>query len=139
MKKIFSILLAISFLTVMMTPMLALAQGPASSCRLKHTIQSGTSFMGCTQGVVVSEAVTQEWGMCCLLDALYTATDWIFIALIVIVGLFIIWGGFNIATAGGDPQKVSSGKNMIMYALIGLVLATFSKALPAVVKALLGV
>ena len=124
----------------MMTPILALAQtSPASSCVLKHTIQSGTSFIGCTQGATVNETVTKEWGMCCILDALYTATDWIFVVLIVIVGLFIIWGGFNIATAGGDPQKVSSGRNFIMYALIGLVLATFSKALPAVVKALLGV
>lgn len=140
MRKIFSALLAISFLAVMMTPMLALAQ--ATQCTLKHTI---TGFTNCAVTNVVCDIgggcafPMSEWGMCCILDALYTATDWIFIILIIFVGLLIIWGGFSIATAGGSPEKVQAGRNFILYALIGLAVALLSKALPSVVKALLGV
>lgn len=32
-----------------------------------------------------------------------------------------IWGGFNILTAGGDEDKVKTGKTVIIQALIGIV------------------
>jgi hypothetical protein len=86
-----------------------------------------------------ADCITGIWGMIAILNTLYTATNWIFIVLIILVGLFIIFGGITIATAGGDPNKVNSGKNYMLYALIGLVIAFLSKALPTIVTALLGV
>jgi hypothetical protein len=35
--------------------------------------------------------------------------------------IIIILGGFMYITSGGDPQKVSTAKNTILYAAIGLV------------------
>ena len=131
MNKILSILVLSA---VTLAPQMALAQ--ASQCTLRHNVSDFDP--ACTLGRTVSETVTRVWGMCCILDAVYTVTDWIFVALMVVVGLLIAWGGFTIATAGGAPDKVAAGRNFILYALIGLAVALLARALPAVVRALLG-
>ena len=40
--------------------------------------------------------------------------------------LAFVYGGFVVLTAGGDPLKVTSGKNIIMGAIFGLLLIIFS-------------
>jgi hypothetical protein len=37
-----------------------------------------------------------------------------------LLSLPIIFGAYQLITAGGDPQKVSNGKKMIIYAFIGV-------------------
>ena len=135
MKKFLPALVLLGFLTVMLVPMIVSAQ--VTQCTLKHAI---TDFdPTCTAGATVNETATKAWGMCCLLDAVYTATDWIFFIIIVVVGLLVIWGAFTIVTAGGAPEKATSGRNFILYALIGLAVALLAKAIPSIVKALIGV
>ncbi|MDD3793198.1 MAG: hypothetical protein PHI37_00085 [Candidatus Gracilibacteria bacterium] len=41
--------------------------------------------------------------------------------LYLIAVLYGLWGGFNILTAGGDEEKVKTGKTVIINALIGIV------------------
>ncbi len=82
---------------------------------------------------------TNSWGMVCLLNGIEVATNWTFIFLMVLVALFILWGAFNIVTAGGSPEKVGTGRSYIIYALVGLAVALLAKALPSIVQALLGV
>lgn len=40
---------------------------------------------------------------------------------------FIVWGGIKYITSGGDSSGVSSAKNTIIAALIGLVVAAMAK------------
>lgn len=40
--------------------------------------------------------------------------------------LAFIYGGFTVLTSGGDPQRVRSGKNIIMGAIFGILLIVFS-------------
>jgi FtsH-binding integral membrane protein len=47
-----------------------------------------------------------------------------FLALLAVV--FIIIGGFRIATAGGNEENLTKGRKMIIYALIGLVVVFFA-------------
>ena len=48
------------------------------------------------------------------------------LSLIGMVGLlFLIYGGFNVLTSGGSPQKLQKGKEYILYAIIGILLAIF--------------
>ena len=147
MKKILSALVLLSLLAVLLVPMVALAQ-PKDKCTLKHdlTITTGAGIDDeCIKGQTVggegsgATNTTNAWGLCCALDGVYTATDWVFVVLIAVVAILIIWGAFTIVTAGGAPEKVSSGRNYIVYALIGLAVALLAKALPSIVKALLGV
>lgn len=38
-----------------------------------------------------------------------------------IAAIMVLWGGFQIMTAGGDPEKFKTGRMTILYAAIGLV------------------
>ena len=134
MKKAFLSLILISLLAVIAVPAMVLAQ-PVDSCTLRHDL---TDFNPDCEIGLVDENVTSAWGMCCMLDAIYTAVDWIFFGLIAVVALFTIWGAFDILTAAGTPEKVAGGRQRIMYAMIGLAVALLSRAVPSLVKALIG-
>jgi len=49
----------------------------------------------------------------------------------VIVGIvaviMIIWGGFKYITSGGDSGNITSAKNTIIYAIIGLVIVALAQ------------
>jgi len=47
--------------------------------------------------------------------------------------ILIIWGAFLIATSGGEQEKIKTGKKIITYAAVGLVII----ALSAVIKAII--
>ena len=43
--------------------------------------------------------------------------------------IMLIWGGITYTTSAGDSNKVTSAKNTIIYAVIGLVVAIFAYAI----------
>ncbi len=160
-KSIFLVLVSLLFLIVL--PGMAFAQ-PLQCCKLSSNIEfDGQTFNSgiwlgenrntdcdgdgsndvpnttCspTAATIASSCATPKWGIICLLNSVVTITNWIFYILVVVTGLLVILGGFTIATAGGDPSKVDSGKNYILYAMVGLAVALLSRAIPAVVKALI--
>lgn len=45
----------------------------------------------------------------------------------VIAVIMIIWGGLRYITSGGDSGKITSAKNTIIYALIGLVVVALAQ------------
>jgi hypothetical protein len=45
----------------------------------------------------------------------------------VVAVIMIIYGGFRYITSGGDSGKITSAKNTIIYALIGLVVVALSQ------------
>jgi len=77
--------------------------------------------------------------MCCLLNSVYTITDWIFIFLMAISALMIIMGAIKFTTAGGNPDSIKQGRDYIMYAAIGIAIALFARAIPSIVKLMMGV
>lgn len=45
----------------------------------------------------------------------------------VVAVVMIIWGGLRYITSGGDSAKITSAKNTIIYALIGLVVVALAQ------------
>lgn len=45
----------------------------------------------------------------------------------IIAVIMIIFGGFRYITSGGDSNNISSAKNTIIYAIIGLVIVVFAQ------------
>lgn len=131
MKKVVSALVLAS----LMLPVMALAQGPSTKCDITHPAIE--DLEGCPPSGDCIFADNPVCGACCVLEAVYTVADWIFFGLIAMVALLVIWGGFTIATAGGAPDKVGQGRSIILYAMIGLALALLSRAIPALVTALI--
>ena len=150
MRKIVSVLVVIAFLL----PLLVSAQEALKECcKLGKEIElegvtcakgktvgsDATAALDC--GVAADwcgDAVKKNWGMYCLLNSIYRITDWVSYLIFAIVGVMIIIGAFTIVTAGGSPDKVTSGRNYILYAVMGLVVALFARAIPALVKAIVG-
>lgn len=52
--------------------------------------------------------------------------------------IMLIWGGINYTTSAGDSNKVTTAKNTIIYAVIGLIVAIFAYAIVNYVLANLG-
>lgn len=77
-------------------------------------------------------------GQCCTLDIVYTVTDWVFMIVVSLATIFILFGAFNFLTAGGSPEKVTIGRNYLIYAAIGIIIALLAKVIPSIAKSLLG-
>lgn len=148
MRKILSALILASLLL----PTVILAQAappPVTGCLMRHTLSGFTGFycpiLGTTCTFELPPACAGApnnlctCGACCFLDTIYTVTDWIFYIAFAIAIIFIIMGAFTIITAGGSPEKVQTGRNYIVYAVIGLLIGLAAKAIPGISRAILGV
>lgn len=66
-------------------------------------------------------------------------TKYIFYGVMAIAVLFIIISAFYFLTAAGNPDKVTTARQMLIYALIGVAVALLAYALPFIVKGILGI
>ena len=151
MKNLFCIFLLLFFGIILVLPNgnFAQAQTPQECCLMSRTItvEGSTCWDGyiagplgtggsCSIGAI--NCRRSNWPMLCLLSTIYRVTDWAFFIVLAMSTVMVIAGGVMITTAGGDPGKVTTGRNYITYAMLGLLVALLSKAIPAVATALLG-
>lgn len=135
MKKLILFLVLGTLIGATALPLITIAQTPPSptggisSCTLRHdiTIAGETKNKG-------DSASYETDGVFCIMDAIYTATDWVFAITLAIAILFVIWGGFLIITGGGSLERVTKGRNYIIYAVVGFIIAMLSKAIPYIAK-----
>jgi len=142
MKKIISSALVLTIAALLIAPAV-FAQTPPSQvtqCKMRHTLTGFTGFTCPAAGTACPfDSTTLTCGACCVLDTIYTITDWIFYIVFAVAIIFIIMGALTIMTAGGSPEKVTSGRNYILYAVIGVIIALAAKGIPAIARAILGV
>lgn len=72
-----------------------------------------------------------------LIDKIYKVFDVVFAILIVFAVGFIIYAAFSYIVAQGDSTKTQTANKMIIYAAVGVLIAIFAKAIPAVVANIL--
>ncbi|MFA6407540.1 MAG: hypothetical protein WCV80_02435 [Candidatus Paceibacterota bacterium] len=46
----------------------------------------------------------------------------------------ILWAAFTLTSSGGEPDKVTQGKNAILYAVIGYAIILLAKAIALIIK-----
>lgn len=68
-----------------------------------------------------------------------SVTDFIIAVSIPIAGLMILYSAFVILTAAGSAKRFETGKNTILYAILGLIIILLSKGLVFITTELLGV
>ena len=132
--------LALPVFTILLAGLILPAMVSAQMTEAPQNCELGYDFTSvdpaCSEGATISIA---DHGMCCLLNTIYSVTDWIFIILVGLAGIFVIMGAVVILTAGGTPEKLTTGRNYILYAAIGLLIAFLAKAIPGIVKLLAGI
>jgi FtsH-binding integral membrane protein len=144
MKKISPALVLLGLAAVIAIPSIGLAQEAAPD---RCTIRANTGIVACP-GVGQTAIYTQTYGtgasavsgaICCLFSTINYIINWIFFILLIVAVIVGILGAYNIITSGGSAEKVETGRKLIMYAIIGVIVAMFAKAIPAIAKMFVGV
>jgi len=142
MKKIFSILILVSLVNLGILGLAFVAQaqtttteGVLNGCTITKT---GAALEDCTLNAWCDFDTNPKCGVCCFLQTLYNVTDWIFVILVGLASLYVIIGAMNLLMSAGDPSKVASGRQHIMFAAIGLIIGFLARAIPAIVKLTVG-
>ena len=69
-----------------------------------------------------------------LLTIISNGINLLFTILIVISVIFIILAAFQFVTAGGDPNGVLMARQKLIWAAVGIIVATLARAIPTVVN-----
>lgn len=69
-------------------------------------------------------------------EVLNRIVDWLFVFLLIFAALFIVIAGFYFVTAQGDPEKVGKARNMILYAVIGIIVAFLARGIVILVESI---
>lgn len=51
-----------------------------------------------------------------------------------IVTIMVLFGGFQIMTAAGDPEKIKTGKHTIFYAVVGFIILLFAGGITVILR-----
>ncbi len=146
MRKIFSaIVLATLAIGLVVAPVVLAAppSGIPDSCNtelssVKLTDECDT-FKAAGTCDPSDQAGSPNCGFCCTMNTIYKITNWLFYILILLVTIFIIYGGFVIITASGDPEKAGKGRQILTYAIVGLAIALLARVIPSLVRFIIGV
>ena len=144
--------LAILILLIALAAPLVTSAQAISGCTLGRNITYGgityskgikvenpeESTLAACANPAAADCKSDDWGTVCLLNSIYNVTDWISFILIAVAAIMIIMGAFTLATAAGAPEKVTAGRNYIIFAVVGLVVAMLSRAIPAIAKRFVG-
>ncbi len=85
--------------------------------------------------VYASTAITPPIGLTNFSDLIACVIKyfvWYIAPLIVVI--MVLWGAFQILTAGGEPENFANGRKTIVYAIIGYVLVIIAAGLVAIVQ-----
>ena len=150
MNKVLKSLILLSVLVFSFSVFAAEIDGPLNCCILRSDVDMGggeTYDKGDTvgdgedcslEGVDVGpDETTKEWGLVCLLGSVGAVAHWIFVTLMIVAPLMIMVGAYHIMTAGADPERVTTGKNYIIWAAIGLLVGLFSNTIPSFISSLI--
>ncbi|MGC9598848.1 MAG: hypothetical protein ABSE18_00470 [Minisyncoccia bacterium] len=100
--------------------------------------------MGAVASVALADSgpitLTNPLGSSCndLTCPLTAVMNFIFTISIPICGIIILIGGFQMMTAAGDPEKFSTGKKTILYAVIGFVVVLLAGSVAKLIQSILG-
>jgi len=147
MKKVFSTLILTALLSVLIVPQLALATtGQLDRCTLKNTERINTALditgNNPCQTICIFDSSVLNYNAncagCCLMQTVFNITDWFFIILVALSAIFVLMGAFSLLFSGGDAAKIDTGRKYIIFAATGLAIGFLAKAIPSLVKMLIG-
>lgn len=94
---------------------------------------SGTGLTDPLCGLRCSDGTS---GLECLASK---AVDFLITISVPIVAIMVLYGGFQMMTAGGNPEKFKSGRQTILYAAVGFVVVLAAKGVVELIKSVFGV
>ena len=160
MKKILSLLILSLLVVGLIAPVMAGAQDQKikECCVIGQPIdldETGTATANVTKCAKDSVAAPDQtaadicktsatlcgkdkWGMYCLVNVVYNVTNWIFYLMMVAVVIVFVIAAAMFMMSSGDAEKTKSAKGLMVYGIIGLIIALVAKLVPSVVKLIVG-
>ena len=123
-NKIKLTLLALALLVVPVFATTAVSAEPAD-INISDCVSDGVNLDGAIDGDCTP--ATDVDANADLTSIIKTVINIISIVVGVIAVIMIIFGGLKYITSGGESNKITSAKNTILYALIGLVVVALSQ------------
>lgn len=135
-KKAVAYTLVAAFILASLSPATAFA---AKCSNDKAVLLFPTWFHGlsCTKAADGTESV-QINSINKIWVIVMNVVQWLIIAGGYVALYFILWSGFKFITANGDPSRITSAKNTILNAVIGLVIVLASVAIVRTIQAGVG-
>jgi hypothetical protein len=103
-------------------------------CEAGLECRNGKCQSVCTAGICIENPINA----CSFEDLVNNIIDFIFYIALALTPLMIIFGAFFLLTAGEDPKRVETGKNIILYTLIGFTIILLAKGLVALIRGIMG-
>jgi len=72
-----------------------------------------------------------------VMTVLDSLVDWLFSILLIVAVIFLIIAAFTFITASGDPEKIKTARNFVLYALIGVAVAVAARGLVSLVQTIM--
>jgi len=137
MKKIVGALALTNLLFGFFIPVLTSAQNTMvpESCVLRRDLRAITGRSACHAGANI--ALDSADAICCFYNTVYNIIDWVFVILLTLSVLLALRGAFEIVTSAGSSEKIATGRNYILYAVIGVVVALIARAIPMFIRTIL--
>ena len=108
-------------------PALVSAQPTPSGANIQDCVSQGTDLNAGNNGATSCTPADTQQANTNINDIIRTVINIFSIVVGVVAVIMIIVGGFRYITSGGDSSNVSSAKNTIIYALIGLVIVALAQ------------
>ena len=149
-KLLFALLLGTSLAAMVLPAMVLAVDQPIECCKIGSRSVDvgdgpyvkgdivGPSGGNCPADVGAITDTTEKWGLVCAINTANIVVNWVFLFFVVLAVLLTLFGAFDLLTAAGNSEKVTSGRNKIMYAAIGLIVGLFARVIPSLIKAVVG-
>lgn len=99
------------------------------------------SFAGLSARAQIGETPPPSTGVDSIegvFELISKAFNILFWLLIVLATIFIIMAAFSYLTAGGDPEKIKTANQKVIYAAVAVVVAVLAKTIPSIVCGFIG-
>src|SRR3989344_1037062 len=73
-----------------------------------------------------------------IINILGTLLNWMFTLLMIVATMFILYAAFIYLTARGDPEKVKTASNQLIYAAVAIAVALVAQGIRFIVAQLVG-
>jgi len=146
MKKALTVLFSLVLFSSLVAPFFVEASGVSpgqgstmeGGCQIRRSFTIDTPRGPETIQRGWMEDIRRDWAIVCMLHMVYYVTDWIFYIIIIGAGIMILYAAFLYLLAQGDPTSVGKANKLIIFAIIGLVIALMARAIPSAVRYIVG-
>lgn len=105
---------------------------------LKKIILSILLFSFLTLSLAKAQVISNPLDAETFEELIENLIDFIFWVAVAIIPLMVIIAAFYFITSAGNPDKIKTAKNIILYTVIGFTIVLLAKGIVSVIKQIIG-